>query len=316
MNLYDRIIKLVKKNDKISLFFHQNPDYDCLGSVFAFQSFLKAKYPKKTIMIIGVETLTDEILLNFPTIKKNGIAKEAWIKKSIGIVCDTSNRERICDQKFLVCKKIIKIDHHPKVDEYANLSYVNQNASSCCEILFDLFTYWSKKCINMNVAKYLYVGLLTDTNRFVYPNTTTKTLETAIKLFDILGDERTRINQKLYSRTLNDVAFFAEVQTLVKYDQKNNLAWLIIPDSLFKKYNKEPQSCVSSMSNIKNINIWASIYFDAKTNTWKGSIRSNNVDISKVAKKYHGGGHKLASGFSIPKESQFTKVLADLKKLS
>jgi len=315
MNLYDRIIELIKKYDKISLFFHQNPDYDCLGSVFAFQSFLKQKYPKKIIMVVGVETLTDEILLNFPTIKINGKAKDGWINKSLGIVCDTSGRERIYDQRYMMCEKIIKIDHHPKVDDYGHLSYVNDGASSCCEILFDLFYYWSKKNITLNVAKYLYVGILTDTNRFVYPNATTKTMEVAIKLFDILGDERIKINQKLYSRTLNDVAFFAEVQTLVKYDKKNNLAWLVIPDSLFKKYKKEPQSCVNSMSNIKDINIWTSLYFDEKANAWKGSIRSNSIDISKVAKKYNGGGHKLASGFSLAKESQFAKVLSDLKKL-
>jgi len=315
MNLYDRIIELIKKYDKISLFFHQNPDYDCLGSVFAFQSFLKQKYPKKIVMIIGIETLTDEVLLNFPSIKANGSAKDTWINKSLGIVCDTSNRERINDQRYMLCEKIIKIDHHPKVDDYGYLSFVNEKASSCCEILFDLFYYWSKKNIKLNVAKYLYVGILTDTNRFAYPNTTTQTLDVAIKLFDILGDERIKINQKLYSRTLNDVAFFAEVQTLVKYDQKNNLAWLIIPNSLFKKYKKEPQSCVGCMSNIKDINVWASLYYDEKANSWKGSIRSNSIDISKVAKKYNGGGHKLASGFSIPKESQFNKVLIDLKKL-
>jgi nanoRNase/pAp phosphatase (c-di-AMP/oligoRNAs hydrolase) len=69
------------------------------------------------------------------------------------------------------------------------------------------------------------------------------------------------------------------------------------------------------MGNIKDIEIWSSIYFDKTNNIWKGSIRSKTIDISTVATKFNGGGHKNASGFKLNNKEDFALVLKELSNL-
>jgi len=314
--ILDKIEKEIKNNNNIAIFYHKNPDFDCIGSAFALQKFLKNCYPKKIIMVVITEELNSQIMEKFPVVKINGQVKDNWLKNSLGIVVDTANRERICDERYTLCKSLIKIDHHPKVDEYAHLSYLVPKASSCCEILYDVFKYLNKKKIDFNIAQYLYAGILTDTNRFYYPSTTSHTLSIASELYEILGKEKDKIVQKISENNLEDILFIEELKKQIVWDLKNHIASLIIPNELFVKYKKIPYSYVNIMANVKGIDAWASIYFDTRSNVWKGSVRTCTFSIRELAVKYGGGGLEMASGFVLKSDKEFPSFLTDLKKIT
>jgi phosphoesterase RecJ-like protein len=115
------IIKAIEKNKNISIFFHVDPDFDALGSSYGLRSYLKQKYPGKNIMIIGLDFL-DEKTFNDIFKYKGELTRPEFIEKSLGIVLDTANEERIFTSLNSKCKELIKIDHHPEDKPYGDLS--------------------------------------------------------------------------------------------------------------------------------------------------------------------------------------------------
>ncbi|MDR2821416.1 MAG: bifunctional oligoribonuclease/PAP phosphatase NrnA [Mycoplasmataceae bacterium] len=316
MNKQDRIIKLIKKYDDIALFFHDKPDFDALGSVCALKTFIKNKYPKKNVHIIDLnEIIKDDVFKRFLPISKETKQTNKWLTGSLGIICDTANSARIFGQRYTFCKETIKIDHHPLVETYAKLEWVN-SYSSCCEMIGELLYKWDEKEIDAMVASYIYIGILTDTGRFFYPSTTSSTLRLVAKLYKKMKTKRMEVNQLLATRTIADIKMQNEITKYIKFNLTTHVASLIIPKTFFKKYKVQPYSMIESMKNVDGIEIWTSIYFDPQKKNWKGSIRSKTIDISTVASKYNGGGHKNASGFTIASEATFNEVIAKLNKLT
>ncbi|GMO14539.1 MAG: bifunctional oligoribonuclease/PAP phosphatase NrnA [Mycoplasmoidaceae bacterium] len=309
------IINLIKKYDNISLFFHEHPDFDALGSVFAFKEFIKVLYPKKTVCVIGINQINKQYYDKFLPFSKETNKDDNWVKTSLGIICDTANSSRVQTQKHLLCKETIRIDHHPEVEHFGNVTWVDSTMSSVCEMLAHLFINWDEKAINDKISSYLYIGILTDTNRFFYLNTSADTLRIVAKLYSKIKD-RLSIHLLLNEKTLDRIKFENDVFKLIKFDNKNHIASLLIPNTLFSKYKTMPESLIYLMSNIKDINVWTSLYYDLETKKWKGSIRSKKIDISKVAIKFNGGGHKNASGFKLNSSNEFVKVINELKKLT
>ncbi|MDR3249504.1 MAG: bifunctional oligoribonuclease/PAP phosphatase NrnA [Mycoplasmataceae bacterium] len=313
-NILDQIIKLIKKYDRISLFFHSHPDFDTLGSVFSLREYLRKKYPHKNVLILGLEGIDKKYFDRFIEVKMDKTPSDEWIVKSLGIVCDTANSARVYEQKFKLCKKTIRIDHHPHDEKFCFLEWIERDRSSVCEMIGELLFYWDKKYINSLVASCLYIGILTDTNRFYYPSTTKSTLNLVAKLYKRMND-RMGIQELLCSKNIEDIKFQQYIYSIANFDIVKHVASLLIPKLIFKKYKVENNSMIWTMSNIKDIEIWTSIYYEEEMKKWKGSIRSKKIDITPVAKKYNGGGHKLASGFVLENEKDFSKVIADLEKL-
>jgi phosphoesterase RecJ-like protein len=112
------IIKLIKENEYISIFFHTNPDFDALGSSLGLKTFIQKKFVNKKVCVIDLDLVEKSVLSNFPKIKKSKQFNEKETKKSIGIVCDCANIERINSKKYESCKQIVKIDHHPNIQSY------------------------------------------------------------------------------------------------------------------------------------------------------------------------------------------------------
>lgn len=106
------------------------------------------------------------------------------------IVCDTANAPRIDDSRYNTGDELIKIDHHPPVDSYGDINFVNTEASSTSEIIFDLNKSWNLNGSNVSekASRVLYLGIVGDTGRFLFDNTSTHTMEVAKRV----DDERIR----------------------------------------------------------------------------------------------------------------------------
>lgn len=113
-------IRKIEKYKSISIFFHELPDFDALGSCFALKNFLVSKYPKKTINIIGVDLIKNQSKLSFFPLKNKKISDQE-ISNSFGIIVDTPIKERIATDKYKLCCELCLIDHHPKIKTFTNI---------------------------------------------------------------------------------------------------------------------------------------------------------------------------------------------------
>lgn len=108
-------------------------------------------------------------------------------KGALVIVCDTANQARIDDHRYLMGDKLMKIDHHPNEDPYGDLLWVDTEASSVSEMIYELYLEGKEEGYQLNTkaAELIYAGIVGDTGRFLFPNTTKKTLKYAGSLSNI-----------------------------------------------------------------------------------------------------------------------------------
>jgi phosphoesterase RecJ-like protein len=164
--MFKEFKKIIEEYNSIVIYRHQMPDGDAFGSQFGLKEIILENYPEKLVYAAG----KDSNYLNkklFPT--PDDITLEI-IKKSLVIVVDTANIERI-DGNIEHAKYLIKIDHHPNNDKYGNLIIVDKLFASCSELITTIANDLNFK-INQLAAKYLYTGMITDTGRFMYSSVT------------------------------------------------------------------------------------------------------------------------------------------------
>src|SRR5690625_594997 len=130
-----KIIELIEAYDRIIIHRHVRPDPDAYGSQAGLQRLIQLSYPTKDVYIVGEEDPDLHYL-----VRMDEIADETY-EGALVIVCDTANTERICDQRYKLGEKIIKIDHHPNIDPYGDLLWVNTDASSTSEMIYELFLF-------------------------------------------------------------------------------------------------------------------------------------------------------------------------------
>ncbi|MFG6256675.1 CamS family sex pheromone protein, partial [Staphylococcus epidermidis] len=117
-------------------------------------------------------------------------------KKATVVVCDTANAPRIDDQRYDTGTKLLKIDHHPATDQYGDINYVNTKASSTSEIIYEFISHFNDEhIIDEQVARVLYLGIVGDTGRFLFNNTTPRTMQIAGKLLTYPFDHNQELNK-------------------------------------------------------------------------------------------------------------------------
>ena len=137
----DKILQSIKEYETIIIHRHVRPDPDAYGSQGGLAEILKASFPEKTIYTVGKEEETLHFLRRL-----DRITDDAY-NGALVIVCDTANEARIDDSRYKLGDKLIKIDHHPNVDQYGDLLWVDTNASSTSEMIYEFYLHGKDKGI-------------------------------------------------------------------------------------------------------------------------------------------------------------------------
>lgn len=309
--MIEKFEKLIKDFDKIIIFRHQVGDGDALGSQWGMYYYLKEKYPSKEVYAVGDETLGYENLFLHP----HQIEDEKF-NNALAIIMDTANRERISDERFKLCKKIIKIDHHIKVDNYGDLEFVFPTVTSTAEIVTNILRVIEKdQPLSKNVANNLYVGLISDTQQFSLPGVNEDTFKTAAYL------SQSKIQPGVLSRKLNEIdmemfKFKNSISSNIVVDKKG-LAYVKIRNEHLKNFHlshSQAKRNVNLMKNIEGINVWV-LFIEQKDhpNVFDASLRANDVEINDIAQKFGGGGHKFASGIKNLDKKSVLELIDSIK---
>ncbi|MBM7701222.1 DHH family phosphoesterase [Metabacillus iocasae] len=304
----DQILEEIKQFDTIIIHRHVRPDPDAYGSQCGLAEVLKASFPHKQIYVVGKPESSLQFLYEMNEIE-NKIYKEALV-----IICDTANEERVCDQRYKEGKKIIKIDHHPNEDAYGDLLWVDTDASSTSEMIFELYLHGKEQGLTLTDkgAQLIYAGIVGDTGRFLFPSTKPKTLEYASQLIQYNFEFK-----DLYDQLYNTKVNVAHLQGYVLQNfvmSASGVASMIISKEILQKYDVTPSDAsqlVGILGNVEGIKAWA--FFVEEDNLIRVRLRSKGPVINKIAQRYKGGGHPMAAGASIYDWEEVKSVLADLE---
>lgn len=286
----EKILELIKKYKRIIIFGHVRPDGDCIGSQFGLYEIIRNSFPDKEVYISGEASK----FVSF--IAKPSFVSDDLIKGSLAIVVDVANGERTSDQRYKDCDYILKIDHHPTIDNFGDYNYVDDKAPACTQIIAEFyFKYQNELKINKAAATALYVGIYTDTGRFKYDSVKSKTFITAAKLLD-LGVDLTYVDNNLSVEPIN--ALKLRGYCLSNFNiTENGFAYLVITRDIIEKYGVTDEDAASQVTTISTIDVcpvWALI-IEYPTEI-RIRLRSRGPIINEIAAKYQGGGHPKAAG--------------------
>lgn len=308
---YNGLLEKIEKADTITIYRHENPDCDAVGSQWGLTNWIRENWPDKNVYALGFESCTQAV---WPVSDE---ADAQTIARSLAIVLDTANQARVDDQRFLNASFVIKVDHHPNREPFGDLMLVNDKAAAACEILACFFASCKEQKVSRKTAEYLYQGLLTDTLNFTTSNTTSDTLRAAAYLAGF-GVNIPVLARRLFDRSLNGFRFSGYVRTHVQM-LGEHLAYEIIPikdQEAGHMTASKARSFIDELGHVKEFEIWC-IFTEKIQNgmtLYDGSLRSKTIRINDIAEKYSGGGHPNASGVKNLNERTMHELLEDLLK--
>ena len=302
-----KVYKKIKEYKKIVVARHVGPDPDAIASTTALRDSIRLTFPEKEVVAVG---------LGVSKFKYYGILDKIdpeEFKDCLLIVLDVPNISRVDGIDGLEYKEIMKIDHHPAEDIKGPVDWTNEKACSTCQMIAELILKTPLK-LDTKIAGNLYLGIVSDSDRFLLPYTTKETFKVVYDLIKTSKIEFTSLYNYLYDRSLDEVRFQGYLATNMKVTE-NGLGYLVIPSDIIKEYHVDlatPANLINSFNFIREVSVWTFITEDVKNKVYKVSIRSHGPIINEVASHYHGGGHKYASGARITSEEEIEAFIKDL----
>lgn len=292
---YHQIYRKIKKFDTIVIARHVGPDPDALGSSLGLKDSIQATFPKKKVYAVGLGAAKFKYLGNVDKFD------ESFYDNSLLIVLDTPDIKRVDGVDVKKFKYKIKIDHHPFIEKFGDIEIVDDTASSASQMVMELIFNTPLK-MTKEAAKKLYIGLVADTERFLYKYTTPKTFKIVAKLIEKTGIDITELYPQFYNRSLTEIRFYAYLMANIQVTD-NKFGYLKIDDDILGEYGVDAATAgnmINNFNNIEEIVAWAFFSHDKLNNNVRGSIRSRGPVINEIAADFGGGGHALASGVKLP----------------
>lgn len=308
-DVMNSILNKIKEYDRIMLFRHVRIDGDCVGATKGLKAIIKATWPKKEVLLVDGESSD---YLSFLGPDDKSVADEIY-ETALGIVLDTASISRISNQKYTLCKELVKIDHHIPVEAYGDLIWVEEDASSTCELIVKFYdTFQDELVLTKEAASYLYTGMVTDSGRFRYRGVSGDTLRYAGILLDQDIDIE-MLYANLYMDPLETLKFKAHVYEKIQLSE-NGVAYIFVDKEMQEKFhlNREAASaCVNYMDKIKGSLCWlAFIETGDEDHAIRVRLRSRFMTINTLAEEFHGGGHACASGATVYSEEEMYSLIS------
>ena len=284
---------------RIAIGGHVRPDGDCVGSCMGLYQYLKENYKDRRI-----DVYLEEIPQAYRCIEATKDIKHELPENSkydLFICLDCGDKERLGFSALLLEQAVRTccIDHHISNTEFADFNYIVPDASSTSELIYNLL---DEEKITLGVAEALYLGIVHDTGVFQYSCAGPSTFLTAAKLLEkgvdaprIIQDtyyEKTYAQNQILGRALLESILFMEGRCIASYITRNTMDFYGVDP-------KDLDGVVSQLRVTKGVEV-AIFMYELETNVYKVSLRSKyDVDVSKVAQYFGGGGHKKAAGLTM-----------------
>ena len=295
----DAFLNKVNNAKNIAISGHIRPDGDCIGACLGLYQYLQ-----KNMNTDGQKEITvylDPISDAFLFLKgASEIKTEREINKVydlfIALDCGSIDRLGTSQQVFDQAKETISIDHHVSNLGYANLNYIEADASSTCEVLCGILDH---KCIDLDTASALYTGIVHDTGVFKHSNTSRKSMEMAGVLLEKGVNSSQIIDESFYQKTYvqNQILGRCLLESMLVLNGKVIVS--IVTRKQMEFYQAQTydlEGIIDQLRVTKGVEVALFIH-ELSDGEYKVSMRSNgDVNVSKIATFFGGGGHIKAAG--------------------
>jgi bifunctional oligoribonuclease and PAP phosphatase NrnA len=305
----DQVLAELSSAQKLIVVTHENVDGDALGSLIAMQEILLAQ-GRDSLMFIDAGEFPLPTEYGFFTL--SGLVQtppEDLAERTI-VFLDCGNLERNPAEAFrLADAHIVNIDHHQDNTRFGTVNYVLPEASCTAEIVWDLMHGLGVKA-SLNIAEALYVGLITDTGRFMYENTGPRAHEMAADLIEA-GVDVHEIYRRVYEGVpFGKLALLARgLAKVARYDGGRLTVTELDAHDFAESGAEESYSegVIDHLRAVEGTAVAALIRERIASNgdapdrlPRKVSLRASDerVDVSAIARAQGGGGHRQAAGFS------------------
>lgn len=300
VEIFNKIMNEIDKYETVIIHRHVRPDPDAYGSQLGLKYYLQRKFPEKSIYAVGQPESSLAFIGDLDRVRDD------MYQNALVIVCDTANAPRIDDQRFNQGKDLIKIDHHPATDQYGRINYVDTNASSTSEIIFDFITHFNDiNIIDESVARVLYLGIVGDTGRFLFSNTTPHTMKVASRLLEFPFNHNEILNQ-LGEKDPKLMPFQGYILQNFQLSEDHQYCQIKITKDVLNQFQIVPNEAsqfVNTVADIKGLKIW--MFGVDEGDQIRCRLRSKGITINDIANQFGGGGHPNASGVSVENWEQF-----------
>jgi phosphoesterase RecJ-like protein len=297
--LLDRIVSELKTSESIVILPHEAADGDAIGSSFALALVL-SRMGKKAKVLMEEEIPYIYEFLPGRELCCASVDEKCGFDLAVALDCGDLERLGSRNEIFSRAPKSVNIDHHLTNTQFADLNYVDVNSSATGEIIYELMKRLGQKP-DKNTAECLYVAISTDTGGFRYGNTTPLTHRIAAELLET-GIDFAGISQKVFDSTSSGKVKLmgAAIQSLELLENGKIAIMAISGEDIINTGASEADSdgIINTAKNIRGVEV-AAMLRQTDKDAIKVNLRSNShVDVSAIAGKYSGGGHKCAAGFT------------------
>ena len=307
-----RVLAKIKQYNKIVIARHVRPDGDAIGSSHGLAELLRASFPEKQIIVANQDS--SEYMAFLKTEETD--PKSVDYTDALAIVVDLAGLERCSNKEIEKAKEIIKIDHHIEITPFGDISWVEDDRSSVCEMIAAFAcTFPNELKLTKRAALLLYTGMVTDSGRFQYVETSSETLRMAAFLMD-MGIDTQSLFANLYMEDFDYYKFKSHV-----YEQMNitesGVAFIYVDNVMQKEFHLSREAASNSvdfLSKIKGSLIWLA-FIDNPDGSIRVRVRSRFLAVNKLAERYHGGGHANASGATAYSLQEMAQLINDADAL-
>ena len=307
-------IKLIQEHDVITIYGHAMPDGDCYGSQLGLRELIRENFPGKKVYMIG-----SGMPAFFSRLGAMDEVDDATIASSLAILVDVSCLRRVEDPRVSLAKAFLKFDHHQlneALEPFDGTAVVDSSRIAAAEVIAQmaLENQWK---ITPTAAEALYLGICTDSGRFIYRGTTEYTMH-VVDVLKKCGAHARAIEKIAYYQPPEIIRLKAKIRRRAK--QYKDVVYCVLTPKAYQSLGVEGPvalRCVNALNKVHpEAHSYALFVFFDETEI-NVELRSNKgYPVHEVAKAFGGGGHRYASGCTIDdRKNRVEDVLEAMNRL-
>lgn len=309
--MFEQLRALIEAHDVIILHRHKNPDGDALGSQIGLKHLLLENYPGKRVYMVGDEAgrygfIKDSVM---------DTVEDALFPQALSIILDCSAPGLISDGRYAMAHATGRIDHHLFCGRIAQTEAIDSSFESCCGLIAQMALECSYRLTPL-AAEALFTGMVTDSGRFRYDCTTSRTFRLAAFLTEQPFDTNA-LYTNLYALDIEQVRLRAQFALKIQFTPRR-VAYIYTTREEVAALGVDTftisRGQVNVMADIRDVHIWVNF-----TETDQGvlcELRSDRLNINPVAVAFGGGGHQKASGAIVANRKAAQRMLQALDALT
>lgn len=293
------IAKVLKAKQSFIVASHQNPDGDAMGSSLGLGLALMEMGKQVTFYN------RDGVPENLHFLPKSDLVMKTIPAENydLGIICDCADKTRVSEDfaKFQGIKEWMIVDHHETSQKIADYNLIIPTAAASGEVVYRVLKEMHVP-FTPEIATNLYCAFVVDTGSFRYSNTNAEVLTMAADLVEH-GADPWYVSRHLYENfPVTRVKVLAEVLKSLEIRREGSVAAILISQKMLKETGADlevTEEFINYARSIQGVEV-AVKFREIDPTHYRMSLRSKGkVDVSKIAAKFNGGGHKYAAGFSL-----------------